>query len=132
MMPFPNNYAILQHNQYTMLKKNWMKSSLFFMMSSYFHGGDGPSGVGIEVEFPFVILAVVLPAIVLSLAVWLPWIAVCASADIAPKFIDAATPATNIPIATIVTPNLKLFCIWCYMMQSIYLKITTRLISGQL
>jgi hypothetical protein len=28
------------------------------------HGGDGPSGVGIEVEFPFVILAVVLPAIV--------------------------------------------------------------------
>ena len=73
-----------------------------------FHGGDGPSGVGIVVEFPFVILAVVLPAIVLPLAVWLPWIAVCASADIAPKFIDATTPATNIPIATIVTPNLTL------------------------
>src|SRR5215469_1576613 len=110
-----------------------MRSSLFFNnIYCCFHGGDGPSGVGIEVEFPFVILAVVLPAIVLPLAVWLPWIAVCASADIAPKFIDATTPATNIPIATIVTPNLKLFCMWCYMMQSIYLKITTRLISGQL
>ena len=57
-------------------------------MSSYFHGGDEPSGVGIEVEFPFVILAVVLPAIVLPLTVWLPWIVVCASVDIAPKFID--------------------------------------------
>ena len=56
-------------------------------MSSYFHGGGGPSGVGIEVEFPFVILAVVLPAIVLPLTVWLPWIVVCASADIVPKFI---------------------------------------------
>jgi hypothetical protein len=61
-MTFPNNFTILQHNQYTTLKKDWMKSSLFFMMS--IHGGDGPSGVGIEVEFPFVILAVVLPAIV--------------------------------------------------------------------
>jgi hypothetical protein len=90
-------------------------------MSSYFHGGDGPSGVGIEVEFPFVILAVVLPVIVLLLlTVWLPWIVVCASADIAQKFIDASTPATNIPTATIMTPNLKLFCMWCYMMQSIY------------
>jgi hypothetical protein len=36
----------------------------------------------------------------------LPWIVVCASADVAPNFIDA----TNILIATIVTPNLKLFC----------------------
>ncbi len=78
-------------------------------MSSYFHGGGGPSGVGIEVEFPFVILAVVLPAIVLPLTVWLPWIVVCASADIAPKFIDASTPATNIPTATIVTLNLNSF-----------------------
>ena len=100
-------------------------------MSSYFHGGGGPSGVGIEVEFPLVILPVMLPAIVLLLAVWLPWIVVCASADIAPNFIDPTTPATNIPTATTVTPNLKLFCMWCYVMQSIYLKITTRLISGQ-
>jgi hypothetical protein len=100
-------------------------------MSSYSHGGDGPSGVGIEVKFAFVILAVVLPAIVLLLTVWLPWIVVCASVDITAKFIDATTPATNIPTATIVTPNLKLFCMWCYMMQGIYLKITTRLISGQ-
>jgi hypothetical protein len=30
-----------------------------------------------------------------------------------------------------VTPNLKLFCMWCYMMQSIYLKITTRLNSDR-
>ena len=60
-------------------------------MSSYFHGGDGPSGVGIEVEFPLVILAVVLPAIVLPLTVWLPGIVVCASVDI-PKFIDARLP----------------------------------------
>ena len=88
-------------------------------MSSYFHGGDGPSGVGTEVEFPFVILPVMLLAIVLLLAVWLPWIIVCASADIAPKFINPITPATNIPIATIVTPNLKLFCMWCYLMHSI-------------
>jgi len=72
-------------------------------MSNYFHGGDGPSGIGIEVELPLVILPVMLPAIVLLLAVWLPWIVVCASAGIAPKFIDASTPATNIPIATIVT-----------------------------
>jgi hypothetical protein len=100
-------------------------------MSSYFHGGGGPSGVGIEVEFPFVILPVVLPAIVLPLIVWLPWDVVCASVDIAPKFIDASTPATNIPTATIVTLNLRLFCMWCYMMQCIYLKITTRLIFGQ-
>jgi hypothetical protein len=100
-------------------------------MSSYFHGGGGPSGVGIEVEFPFVTLPVVLPAIVLPLTVWLPWIVVCASVDIAPKFIDASTPATNIPTATIVTLNLRLFCMWCYMMQSIYLKITTRLIFVQ-
>ena len=100
-------------------------------MSSYFHGGGGPSGVGIEVEFPFVILAVVLPAIVLPLTVWLPWIVVCASVDITPKFIDASTPATNIPTATIVTLNLRLFCMWCYMMQIIYLKITTRLNSDQ-
>jgi hypothetical protein len=100
-------------------------------LSGYFHGGDGPSGVGIEVEFAFVILPVMLLAIVLLLAVWLPWIVVCASADIAPKLIDATTPATNVPIARIVTPNLKLFFMWCYMMQSIYLKITTRLISGQ-
>ena len=83
-------------------------------MSSYFHGGDRPSGVGIEVEFPFVILPVVLPAIVLPLTVWLPWIVVCASVDIAPKFIDATVPATNIPTAAIVTPNLKLFCLWGY------------------
>src|SRR5215469_16838365 len=92
-----------------------MRSSLFFNnIYCCFHGGDGPSGVGIEVEFPFVILAVVLPVIVLPLAVWLPWIVVCASADMAPKSIDASTPATNIPIATIVTPNLKLFFMWCY------------------
>ena len=83
------------------------------MMSSYFHGGDGPSGIGIEVEFPFVILAVVLPAIILPLTVWLPWIVVCASVEIAPKFIDATTPAINNPTATIVTPNLKLF-MWSY------------------
>jgi hypothetical protein len=100
-------------------------------MSSYFHGGDGPSGVGIVVEFAFVILAVVLPAIVVPLTVWLPWIVVCASVDITPKFIDASTPANNIPTATIVTLNLKLFCMWCYMMQSIYLKITARLNSDQ-
>jgi hypothetical protein len=100
-------------------------------MPSYFHGGGGPSGVGIEVEFPFVILAVVLPAIVLPLTVWLPWIVVCASADIAQKFIDASTPATNIPTATTVRANLKLFCMWCYMIQSIYLKITARLNSDQ-
>ncbi len=101
-------------------------------MSSYFHhGGDGPSGVGIEVEFPFVILPVVLPAIVLSLTVWLPWIVVCASVDITPKFIDASTPDTNIPTATILTLNLRLFCMWSYMMQSIYLKITTRPNSGR-
>jgi hypothetical protein len=72
-------------------------------MSIYLYGAGGPSGVGIEVEFPFVILPVVLPAIVLPLVVWLPCIAVCASADIAPKFIDATTPATNIPTATIGT-----------------------------
>jgi len=71
-------------------------------MSRYFHGGDGPSGVGIEVELAFVILPVVLPAIDLPLTAWLPWIVVCASADIAPKFIDATTPATNIPTVTIV------------------------------
>jgi hypothetical protein len=64
-------------------------------MSSYFHGGGGPSGVGIEVEFPLVILAVVLPAIVLPLTVWLPWIVVCASADIAPKFIDAGARSNS-------------------------------------
>ena len=81
-------------------------------MSSYFHGGDGPSGVGIEVEFPLVILPVVLPAIVIPLAVWLPWIVVCASVDIAPKFIDATTPVTNIPTATIVTPNLRICFIY--------------------
>jgi hypothetical protein len=93
-------------------------------MPSYFHGGDGPSGVGIEVEFPFVILPVVLPAIVLLLlAVWLPWIVVCASADVAPKFIDASTPTTNIPIATIITPNLKLFFMSATR-PSYYLKIT--------
>jgi hypothetical protein len=97
-------------------------------MLNYFHGGAGPSGVGIEVEFPLVILPVMLPAIVLLLAVWLPWL-VCASAD--SKFIYASILATNIPIATIVTPNLKLFFMWCYMIRSIYLKITTRLISGQ-
>jgi hypothetical protein len=115
MMTFPNNFAILQHNQYTILKKRLDEIKLVcLLMPSYFHGGDGPSGVGIEVEFPFVILAVVLPAIVLPLAVWSPWIVVCASADIAPKFIDASTPATNIPIATIVTPNLKLFFMCCY------------------
>src|SRR5215469_12307704 len=92
-----------------------MKSSLFFNnVYCCFHGGDGPSGVGIEVEFPFVILPVMLPAIVLLLAVWLPWIIACASADIASKFIDATTPATNIPTATIVTPNFKLFFMWCY------------------
>lgn len=68
-------------------------------MSSYLHGAGGPSGVGIEVEFLFVILLVVLPAIVLPLVVWLPCIVVCASADILPKFIDATTPATNIPTA---------------------------------
>jgi hypothetical protein len=113
MMPFPNNFAILQHNQYTTLKKRLDEIKLVFIMSSYIHGGDGPSGVGMCVEFPFVILAVVLPAIVLPLTVWLPWIVVCVSADIAPKFIDASTPATNIPTATIVTPNLKLFFIWC-------------------
>ena len=48
-------------------------------MSSYLYGADGPSGVGIEVEFPFVILPVVgievyqlLPTTVLPLVVWLP------------------------------------------------------------
>jgi hypothetical protein len=55
--------------QYTKLEKDWIKSSLFFIDVSYFHGGDGPSGVGIEVEFPFVILVVVFPAIVLPLTV---------------------------------------------------------------
>ena len=65
------------------------------MISSYFHGGDGPSGVGIEVEFPFVILPVVLPAIVVPLTVWLPWIVVCTSVDIAPKFIDTTRPTTK-------------------------------------
>ena len=132
MMTFPNNFAILQHNQYTILKKRLDEIKLVcLLMPSYFHGGDGPSGVGIVVEFPFVIFPVVLPAIVLLLAVWLPWIVVCASANIAPQFIDASTPATNIPTATIMTPNLKLFCMWCYMMQSIYLKITARLNSDQ-
>jgi hypothetical protein len=92
-------------------------------MSSYFHGGDGPSGVGIEVEFPFVTLPVVLPAIVLPLTVWLPWIVVCASADIAPKFIDATKPTINIPTATIVTRNLDSL-MWSYTTQRIYLKIT--------
>src|ERR1700739_992888 len=96
-------------------------------MSSYFHHGGGPSGVGIEVEFPFVTLPVVLPAIVLPLTVWLPWIVVCASVDIA--FIDASTPGTNIPTSTIVTLNLRRFCMWCHMIQNIYLKITTRLNS---
>jgi hypothetical protein len=117
--------------QYIILKKEGMKSSLFFIMSSYFHGGGGPSGVGIEVEFPLVTLPVVLPAIVVPLTVWLSWIVVCASVDIAPKFIDATRPTTNIPTATIVTLNLRLFCMWCYMMQIIYLKITTRLNSDQ-
>ena len=98
-------------------------------MSSYVHGAGGPSGVGIEVEFRFVILPVVLPAIVLPLVVWLPWIVVCVSADILSKFIDATTPATNIPNATIVTPNLKFFFMWSYTTQSFYLKISTRLIS---
>ena len=91
-------------------------------MSSYFHGGGGPSGVGIEVEFPFVILPVVLPAIVLPLTVWLSWVVVCASADIVPKFIDATTPATNIPTVIIVTPNLKLFCMRCYTTKFLLLR----------
>ena len=89
MMPFPNNLAILQHFNTLNSKKDWINQACFLLMSSYFHGGGGPSGVGIEVEFPFVILPVVLPAIVLPLTVWLPWIVVCASADIVPKFIDA-------------------------------------------
>ena len=42
---------------------------------------------------------------------------VCATADIAPKFIDATTPATNIPTATIETPNLKLFFMLSYTTQ---------------
>lgn len=120
--------------QYIILKKSGWNQACFFsklqhlLMSSYFHhGGEGPSGVGIEVEFPFVTLPVVLPAIVVPLTVWLSWIVVCASADIAPKFIAT----TNIPTATIVTLNLKLFCMWCYMMQSIYLKITTWLNSDK-
>jgi hypothetical protein len=109
---FPSNFAILQHVQYATLKKRLDKVEVSFIKTSIdvenLYGGGGPCGVGIEVEFPLVILPVMLPAIVLLLA-WLPWIVVCASADIAPKFIDASTPATNIPIATIVTPNL-LFC----------------------
>jgi hypothetical protein len=69
MMTFPNNFAILQHNQYTILKKRLDEIKLVcLLMPSYFRGGDGPSGVGIEVEFPFVILAVVLPETIVTIS----------------------------------------------------------------
>ena len=84
----------------------------------------------LALKLNFVILPVVLPAIVLPLTVWLSWVVVCASADIAPKFIDATTPTTNIPTVIVVTPNSKLFCMWRYTTKFLF-NFTIALISGQ-
>ena len=74
----------------------------------------GPTGVGKEVEFPFIppvaLPPVALLAIVLPLEVWLPCIIVCACADMLLIFIAAAaTTATNTPTVMIVMPNPKVF-----------------------
>jgi hypothetical protein len=129
---FPNDFAILQHVQYATLQERLDKVKVCFIKTSIVISMEvmGPVVLVLRLNSPWSYYQLCYRPFLL-LAVWLPWIVVCASADVAPNFIDASTPSTNIPIATIVTPNLKLFCKWCYMMQSIYLKITTRLISGQ-
>jgi hypothetical protein len=86
------------------------------------HGPGGPTGFGIEVEFPFILLValllvalpVALPAIVLPLVVWLLCIIVCACADILPKLIAASVPGANTPTANIVTANLNMLFILSY------------------
>lgn len=85
------------------------------MLSALFlYGPGGPTGVGIEVEFPFVLLVMLLPvalaAIVLPpLVVWLLFIVACASADRLAKFSAATAATTNTPTtAPIVKPNLNI------------------------
>jgi hypothetical protein len=82
------------------------------------HGPGGPTGFGIEVEFPFILLVallvVALPAIVLPLVVWLLCIIVCACADTLPKLIAASVPGANTPTANIVTANLNILFILSY------------------
>jgi hypothetical protein len=82
------------------------------VLSLFLYGAGGPTGVGVEVEFPLVLLVmlpfVTLPVIVLPLEVWLLCVVVCASADKLAKFTAAREATTNTPTAPIMKPSLNM------------------------